>query len=68
MVGASAGIWAGVYALCYMEFDAEMDFGAGIVIYLLYSFVAIVSFGIFCGSVSTLASGFFVRGIYKNIK
>jgi hypothetical protein len=67
-VGGSAGIWAAVYTLYFMEFDIGMDLGAGIIIYLIYSFVAVMSFGVFCGAVSTLASGIFVRGIYSRIK
>jgi|LakMenEpi03Aug12_release.lakeMendotaPanAssembly.Ray.scaffolds.fasta_scaffold218051_3 accessory gene regulator protein AgrB len=46
----------------------KMDFIAGEVIYLLYMLACSVMFSLVCGTISLLASWFFIRRIYSGGK
>jgi hypothetical protein len=67
-LGASGGIYIGLYALYYLVFIAKMDMLAGELIYFVYAALATYSMSVMCGAISVTASWFFVTGIYANIK
>jgi hypothetical protein len=57
-------VWS-VYAMSHVF---KMDFIAGEVIYLLYMLVLSVFFSLVCGTISLMASFFFVTRIYSGGK
>lgn len=67
-LGASGGIYMGVYSLYFMIFNLQMDLLAGEIIFLLYMFLGTTCFAIMCGTISVIASYCFVVSIYSSIK
>lgn len=57
-----------LFCMYNMIFVFHMDMFWGDVVYLLYSGLASVMFGLFCGTVSLTSSFLFVDYIYRTIK
>lgn len=67
-LGASGGIYMGLYSLYFMHFDLQMDLLWGEIVYLLYMLMCTSMFSIMCGTISVIASFCFIMSIYSNIK
>lgn len=63
--GAAAGVWMMIWSIYAMSHVFKMDYIAGEVIYLLYMLVCSAMFSLICGTVSLVASLFFVTRIYS---
>ena len=68
MLGASGGLYMGIYSLYFMIFNLEMDLLAGEIIYLLYMLLCTTCFSVMCGTISVVASYCFITSIYSGIK
>ena len=68
MVGASGGLYMGLYSLYFMVTNLHMDLLAGELIYLLYMFLCTCCFSLMCGAISVVSSYYFVTTIYERIK
>lgn len=67
-IGASGGVYMGLYALYFMFYNLEMDLLMGEAVYLIYMVLVSTCFSIMCGTISAISSWMFVSTIYSNIK
>jgi len=68
ILGASGGIFVGLYSIYYMVCIAKMDMLAGELIYFVYAALGTYSLSVMCGMISWCASWHFVQGIYCQIR
>lgn len=64
LIGASAGVPMYVFCVYQMAFVFKIDLLSGGAIFLMYSLLASVSFGLVCGLISLAASFAFIRYIF----
>ena len=68
MTGASAGLFMYIFCVYQMAFVFKIDLISGDVIFLLYSLLTSVFFGLICGLISLAASYAFVIFIFEAVR